>query len=62
MTVHYDVVIIGGGIAGASLGSAIADRRRVLILEMGGTSRIPRHWGARSPSGWKAMVARASSH
>lgn len=29
----FDVIIIGGGIAGASLGSEIADKRRTLILE-----------------------------
>jgi D-arginine dehydrogenase len=29
----HDIAIIGGGIAGASLGAEIADRRRVLILE-----------------------------
>ena len=30
---HFDVVIVGGGIAGASLGAEIADKRRTLILE-----------------------------
>src|SRR5689334_15271252 len=29
----YDVIIIGGGIAGASLGAEIAGKRRTLILE-----------------------------
>ncbi len=29
----YDVVSVGGGIAGASIGSEIADRRRTLIVE-----------------------------
>ena len=29
----FDVLIVGGGIAGASLGAEIADRRRTLILE-----------------------------
>src|SRR6476660_2946096 len=31
--IEYDAIIVGGGIAGASLGSEIADRRRTLILE-----------------------------
>lgn len=31
---HPDIVIVGGGIAGASLGAALALRARVLILEM----------------------------
>ena len=30
---EFDVVIVGGGIAGASLGAAIAARRRTLIIE-----------------------------
>ena len=30
---EYDVVIVGGGIAGASLGAEIADKRRTLIIE-----------------------------
>jgi D-arginine dehydrogenase len=29
----FDVIIVGGGIAGASLGSEIAARRRTLIVE-----------------------------
>jgi D-arginine dehydrogenase len=29
----FDIVIVGGGIAGASLGAEIADRRRTLIVE-----------------------------
>ncbi|MET0136807.1 MAG: FAD-dependent oxidoreductase, partial [Sphingobium sp.] len=29
----FDVLIVGGGIAGASLGAAIASKRRVLLLE-----------------------------
>ena len=29
----FDVIIVGGGIAGASLGSEIADKRRTLIIE-----------------------------
>jgi D-arginine dehydrogenase len=30
---HFDVVIVGGGIAGASLGAEIAAERRVLLIE-----------------------------
>jgi D-arginine dehydrogenase len=30
---EFDVIIVGGGIAGASLGAEIADKRRTLILE-----------------------------
>src|SRR6476469_7147802 len=30
---HWDVVIVGGGIAGASLGAEIAGKRRSLIVE-----------------------------
>ena len=33
MTDSVDVLIVGGGIAGASLGAALAGRRRVLMLE-----------------------------
>jgi D-arginine dehydrogenase len=29
----FDVIIIGGGIAGASLGAEIAAKRRTLIIE-----------------------------
>jgi D-arginine dehydrogenase len=31
--IHFDVIIVGGGIAGASLGAEIAGKRRVLIIE-----------------------------
>lgn len=31
---HYDIIIIGGGMAGASLGAEVAAHARVLILEM----------------------------
>jgi D-arginine dehydrogenase len=30
---EFDVIIAGGGIAGASLGAEIAARRRTLIIE-----------------------------
>ena len=30
---NFDVIIVGGGIAGASLGAQIAAKRRTLILE-----------------------------
>src|SRR3546814_11466750 len=31
---RHDIVIVGGGIAGASLGAVLADRASVLMLEM----------------------------
>lgn len=31
---HYDIVIVGGGMAGASIGAALAADARVLLLEM----------------------------
>ncbi len=31
--IEFDVIIVGGGIAGASIGAEISDRRRTLILE-----------------------------
>src|SRR3954467_8326694 len=33
MSEYFDLIIVGGGIAGASLGSEIAARRRTLIIE-----------------------------
>ena len=30
---HWDIVIVGGGIAGASLGAEVAGKRRTLIIE-----------------------------
>src|SRR5215208_1357194 len=30
---EFDVLIVGGGIAGASLGAEVADQRRTLIVE-----------------------------
>ncbi|HEX6660320.1 MAG TPA: FAD-dependent oxidoreductase, partial [Sphingomicrobium sp.] len=30
---HFDIVIVGGGIAGASLGARVAGRAKVAILE-----------------------------
>src|SRR3954464_4646381 len=29
----FDIIIVGGGIAGASLGAEVADKRRTLIIE-----------------------------
>jgi D-arginine dehydrogenase len=31
--IDFDIIIVGGGIAGASLGAEIGDRRRSLIIE-----------------------------
>src|SRR5947209_20289946 len=30
---HFDIVIVGGGIAGASLGARVAAKRKTLIIE-----------------------------
>jgi D-arginine dehydrogenase len=43
---EFDVIIVGGGIAGASLGAEIADKRRTLIIE--GESHCGYHSTGRS--------------
>jgi D-arginine dehydrogenase len=48
--VDYDVVIVGGGIAGASLGAEIADKRRTLIIEA--ESQCGYHATGRSAAFW----------
>jgi D-arginine dehydrogenase len=48
----FDVIIVGGGIAGASLGAALADRRRVLILEA--EDQCGYHTTGRSAAFWLA--------
>jgi D-arginine dehydrogenase len=46
----FDVVIVGGGIAGASLGAEIADKRRTLIIEA--ESQCGYHATGRSAAFW----------
>jgi D-arginine dehydrogenase len=48
----FDVIIVGGGIAGASLGAAIAERRRTLILEA--EDQCGYHTTGRSAAFWLA--------
>ena len=48
--VDYDVVIVGGGIAGASLGAEIAAKRRTLIIEA--ESQCGYHATGRSAAFW----------
>jgi D-arginine dehydrogenase len=47
---HFDVVIVGGGIAGASLGAEIAAKRRTLIVEA--ESHCGYHSTGRSAAFW----------
>src|SRR6476661_4305804 len=48
----FDVIIVGGGIAGASLGAEIAARRRTLIIEA--ESHCGYHTTGRSAAFWLA--------
>lgn len=48
---HPDIVIVGGGMAGASLGAELAGRARVLILEM--ENRAGYHATGRSVAFWE---------
>ncbi|GAA4758316.1 FAD-binding oxidoreductase [Sphingomonas daechungensis] len=48
--VDFDVLIVGGGIAGASLGAHVAGRRRTAIIEM--ESRCGMHATGRSAAFW----------
>jgi D-arginine dehydrogenase len=47
---EFDVIIVGGGIAGASLGAEIADQRRTLIIEA--ESHCGYHATGRSAAFW----------
>src|SRR5438045_9732646 len=49
---EFDVIIVGGGIAGASLAAAIADKRRTLIIEAEGQCGY--HTTGRSAAFWLA--------
>ena len=48
----FDVIIVGGGIAGASLGAEIAGRRRTLIVEA--EEQCGYHTTGRSAAFWLA--------
>jgi D-arginine dehydrogenase len=62
----FDIVIVGGGIAGASLGAEVAERRRTLIIE--GEAQCGYHATGRSAAFWLesyggpkvALLSRAS--
>src|SRR5438067_6630352 len=49
---EFDVIIVGGGIAGASLAAAIADKRRTLIIEA--EDQCGYHTTGRSAAFWLA--------
>jgi D-arginine dehydrogenase len=50
----YDIVIVGGGIAGASLGARLAGNRRVLLIEA--EDLCGRHATGRSAAFWQASL------
>ena len=50
----YDIVIVGGGIAGASLGARLVPDRRVLIIEA--EDMCGRHATGRSAAFWQASL------
>src|SRR5438270_6475589 len=49
---HFDVIIVGGGIAGASLGAEVAAKRRTLIIEA--EDHCAMHATGRSAAFWLA--------
>ena len=51
---HYDVLIVGGGIAGASLGARLVADRRILIIEA--EDLCGRHATGRSAAFWQASL------
>ena len=51
---RFDVVIVGGGIAGASLGARLAGERRVLLIEA--EELCGRHSTGRSAAFWQASL------
>src|SRR4029453_9024670 len=51
----YDIVIVGGGIAGASLGARLVSHARVLIIEA--EDLCGRHATGRSAAFWQASLS-----
>jgi D-arginine dehydrogenase len=50
MDARFDIAIVGGGMAGASLAAAIGERARVLVIE--GEDRPGYHTTGRSAAFW----------
>ena len=53
---HWDIVIVGGGIAGASVGTEVAGKRRTLIIEA--EEHCAMHATGRSAAFWLATRLR----
>jgi D-arginine dehydrogenase len=51
---HVDVLIVGGGIAGASLGARLAGEMRVMVVEA--EDMCGRHATGRSAAFWQASL------
>ena len=53
MSEHYDIAIVGAGMAGASLAAELAPHARVVVLE--GEDRPVYHTTGRSAAGMRAL-------